>query len=105
MEEVESARRLQVVPAFKRSSSLGPLRIVPYYYDTTQFDATVSARVKDVIMPSVMKWYSNMLSVYNLDENWKMTTTSCTGLVTVPAEHLNPGLPERRSRNIRNFNQ
>ena len=93
LHEFHATRKLQTTPALSRSSTSGPFRIYAHFLDMSALSSTVSTQIKNEIIPSVLKWYNNVLRTKNLAENWKLSQTTCSSLVTVPAEHKNPGLP------------
>ena len=90
-EQVETARRLQTGTARQRSSTLGPIRIYAHYGDMSALSSTQVTRIKTVLMPSLIAYYANTLSIYPLTQNWLTTLTTCGGQ-PVPTDHQTPGL-------------
>jgi len=93
LQDFQQTRRLAVVPALSRSSTQGPFRIHVHFLDMTALPASNITFIQQQVIPSAIKWYYNVLRVYNLAENWKLSQTTCSSAVNVPTEHQNPGLP------------
>ena len=92
LQDFQQTRRLTVVPALSRSSTLGPFRIYAHFLDMTALPASNITFIQQQVIPSAIKWYYNVLRVYNLAENWRLSQTTCSSAVNVPKEHQNPGL-------------
>lgn len=94
LHEFQQTRKLGTAPALSRTTTQGPFRIHAHYLDMSALPASNVTYIQDKVIPSVLKWYNNVLRVYNLAENWKLSQTTCSSLVQVPAEHQSPGLAD-----------
>jgi len=91
--QVERARRLQVGPAFQRSATLGPIRIYAHYGDMSKLSSALAVRIQTVLMPTMVAYYANTLSIYPLSQNWVLAQTTC-GSQPVPTDHQTTGLSD-----------
>ena len=92
LHEFQQTRKLGTAPALSRSPTQGPFRIRAHYLDMSALPASNITYIQEKVIPSVLKWYNNVLRVPNLAENWKLSQVNCSSQVQVPAEHQSPGL-------------
>ena len=90
-EKVRAGRRLQTAKVFARTTTVGPIRIYVHYGTLTALSSALQTRLKTVIMPAVVSWYSHVLSLHNLSENWSTQEATCIEF-TVPSLHKTTGI-------------
>ena len=90
--KVRAGRSLQTAKVFARTATVGPIRIHVRYGDISVLSNTLQTRLKTVTIPAVVSWYSHILSLHNLSENWSTQETTCIEF-SVPPLHRTTGIP------------
>ncbi len=92
-EQVKTSRRLQQGTAFQRQAALGPIRIHAHYGDMFPLPSAVVSHIKRDLVPDMIGFYANILSVHQLQQNWILPQDACF-FQAIPSDHHTVGLPD-----------
>ena len=87
-----SERRLQATQALPRNSTLSPIRIHVHYGELFPLSTALAGKLKKEVLPNVVAYYANLLSVYPLTQNLVLPIMTC-GPQEVPSDHQTIGVP------------